>query len=188
MSPSRRRATARCVAWHLAPPPPPPRALTAPSPRPHRALTAPSPRLTRAAAPHRPWRLATAVRGLASRTTTAHPSPLPAPLHTPWRARSLPGRRDRDIAPYRHYTRVIRPPPRPLPRLTLATAPPCSTRRALAAPRHRAASPVAARHRDAWPLGLRLPPHPPRFDCGAPSMAPLPAHPPPLPRVLPPPA
>ena len=114
-----------------------------------RTTAAPSPRLTRAAAPHRPWRLATAVRGLASRTTTAHPSPLPAPLHTPWRARSLPGRRDRDIAPYRHYTRVIRPPPRPLPRLTRAPR----RRAPLAAPypRRRAASPVAARH---WLSGL----------------------------------
>ena len=80
MSPSRRRATARCAAWHSA--------LHCPVPR-GRA--------------HRPCATA----------------PAPSPRHN---ACALPGRRDRDIAPYRHYTRDIcpsRPPRAPLP------CPPC---------------------------------------------------------------
>ena len=65
MSSSRRRATARCAAWHPA------------SPGAHATV-----------------------------------------------ARALPGRRDRDIAPYRHYTREWHPAPSPAPRCR--APPPCS--------------------------------------------------------------
>ena len=62
----------------------------APSPR--SVVGAASPVATlpaRAAAPHRPWRLATAVRGLASRALPPRPAP-PRP-HCPWgRAAYLP--------------------------------------------------------------------------------------------------
>ena len=90
-------------------------------------------RASRLAPPrHCPWRLATAVRGLASRNirvplraalTHAHGAMRRDGDIAPYRhytrnnrtrithdhgARALPGRRDGDIAPYRHYTRNIR--------------------------------------------------------------------------------
>ena len=94
MSSSRRRATARCAAWHPA------------SPDAHATV-----------------------------------------------ARALPGRRDRDIAPYRHYTREWHPAPSPAPRCR--APPPCSVavhlRRATLVSRygrarcpHRAAAPHGA--------------------------------------------
>ena len=84
----------------------------------------------RARCPYRPWRLPTAVRGLVrsrcgrarcphraaappARCAALHPAPPGANAIV---ARALPGRRDGDIAPYRHYTREWHPAPSLAPR------------------------------------------------------------------------
>ena len=178
MSPSRRRASARCAALqsaHFLCPVAVRTPATAPLPAPHAHASRPcrAP-LSRALAPPRscpvvartpPYPVAVgrdvpiapprlgAVRGLGSR-----------PLSSPYRhyTRALPVRRDRDIAPYRHYARKIRPVPHArsrcaghLPYAPVAVGrdalPPCPT-----AARRRVASPVAARHRGAW-LGIVRP-------------------------------
>ena len=94
-----------------------------------------------------------AVRGFAYRAIPAlAPSPAPYRPQFPPRhyARALPGRRDRDIAPYRHYTHNIRTaiphahaPPRRAPRSCPVAVGrgawlcPRSTRPRAPSPRHR---------------------------------------------------
>ncbi len=122
--PSPLRTAPHCVAVRIT---------RAPSPDPFAIRS----RCGRARCPHRAAAPHGAVRRLASRFRCAVPRCRPvAPYrHSP---HALPVRRDGDIAPYRHYTRKIRPStaqmvrgfaPRPYPSRCAATpashAPPC---------------------------------------------------------------
>ena len=130
MSPSRRRALARCMAWH-------------PAPRVRPRLAHP-----RAPSPFAP--------------------PVPRCAHH--YARALPGRRDGDIAPYRHYTRVVRPRLAPPRRIARGGSPPrCVAWQVAHAESFAGASPCAPHSRAG--RGVRSP-HPRHSRGTAPSSPP----------------